>query len=348
MAGWRSRAAVLLTGILLAAPALPASSGSDWDSMLSERISGIDRETPGNLGVYVKHLGDGRTLNHSADRHWYLSSTTKVPVAIALLQQVEEGLVSLDETLILQESDYVDGAGDLLWQEPGGHFTLRTLLEKMLTDSDSTATDMLIRMMGEDELNHRVRTRMVPDGFEPLTTILQVRYDAYAELHPSVAGLSNMDFVRLKVASPGQERLQALVDQLPVGLHELQAESIEEAFERYYQRNLNSSTLEAFGLLLERLVRGELLSEAHTDLVLGLMENISTGDHRIKAGLPQDTPFAQKTGTQVQRACNVGVIHPRSDQAEDAVVVAACVEGYDNISDAEQIFQQVGTSIGDL
>jgi beta-lactamase class A len=51
----------------------------------------------------------------------------------------------------------------------------------------------------------------------------------------------------------------------------------------------------------------------HTALVLDAMERITTGDRRIKAGLPAGVSFAQKTGTQISRACNVGVVHPRED-----------------------------------
>jgi beta-lactamase class A len=40
------------------------------------------------------------------------------------------------------------------------------------------------------------------------------------------------------------------------------------------------------------------------------MREIATGTHRIQAGLPPGTAFAPKTGTQLERACNLGVIDP--------------------------------------
>jgi beta-lactamase class A len=343
MKRWPLVLALTLLAGTSGASATHAATG-DWVDSLGEKIARIDADTPGRLGVYVKHLGDGQAISYGAERLWYLASTIKVPVAVVLLQKVEEGELSLDEQLTLKQSDYVDGAGDLLWHEPGTRLSLGTLLKKMLEDSDSTATDMLIRHIGEEELFARTRELAGPEGFSKITTILQVRYDAYRELHPSAEQLSNMDFIRLKNASPGEERYKALVSKLPTS-GDLQATSIEEAFERYYERNLNSGTLEAFGELLEKIVRGELLSAQHTDLVLRHMENITTGERRIKAGLPPGTPFAQKTGTQIGRACNVGVIHPRSNGGEQAVIIAACMEKHDAVREAEQAFKQLGESL---
>jgi len=54
-------------------------------------------------------------------------------------------------------------------------------------------------------------------------------------------------------------------------------------------------------------------------------------------------PFIQKTGTQLDRACHVGVIEPR-DGAR-AIVVAACAEGLDEGKEAGQLFERVGQAI---
>jgi beta-lactamase class A len=307
-----------------------------------EAIEAIERQTPGTIGVYIRSLRDDQTLARNADLLWYLSSTIKVQVAVALLMMVEEGVHSLSDRLTLKETDFVDGAGGLHWSEPGGEYTLETLLRMSLEQSDSTATDMLIRLIGEDELNRRIRDDMVADGFTPFTTILQVRYDAYSEIHPDAGRLSNMDFIRIHSTRSRTERYNRFIEKLQVDPRETGAKSIEEAFEKYYSRELNSGTLEAFGRLLERLNGKELLSEKHTELIIGMMKNIVTGDRRIKAGLPDGTSFAQKTGTQIERACTMGIVNPLTD---DAVIVAACVKNYGDISNAEKFFQNIGAAL---
>lgn len=324
-----------------AAPAL--SEASDWTEQLGKDIKAIDDEFEGSLGVYVKHLGDGRDIRHRIDRDWYFASTIKIPLAIAVMQLAEAGQLSLDEELTLKKSDYVDGSGALLWVNPGARYTLAELIGHSTENSDSTATDMLIRAIGEERFNHRIREHMAAEGFGPITTIVQVRRDAYAEIHPNARNLTNLDFIDLRTADSHEQRFTALLDKLGIDREQARADSIREAFERYYRRGLNAGRLDSMGRLLERLVRGELLDEDNTEKLLDHMIQVTTGDDRIKAGLPADTVFAHKTGTQVARACNVGVIHPRSKT--NAVVVAACAEDFDRIADAEQAFASLGRAI---
>ncbi|MDH5832697.1 class A beta-lactamase-related serine hydrolase [Luteimonas kalidii] len=316
-----------------------------WVAPLDAAVERIDAAMPGEFGVYVARFGDrAGTLDRGDGRRWYLSSTVKVPVAIAVLEEVDAGRMSLDEEVELQRSDFVDGAGDMLAQPPGNRFSIATLLEKSLRDSDSTATDMLIRRLGEGHLDARL-AEWVGD-FGPLTTILQVRYDAYGALHPDVASLDNLQIVALRNAEAGEPRLQALASALDVERDALPAGSLQDAFENYYATGANAATLPAFARLLERLVAGELLSAQSTALLLGHMRAITTGDRRIAAGLPPGTDFAQKTGTQLGRACNVGIVEPDRGTA-GATVVVACAERFDELAQAEQAFQALGRALGE-
>ena len=60
--------------------------------------------------------------------------------------------------------------------------------------------------------------------------------------------------------------------------------------------------------MLEKLARGELLDEKYRALLLNHMRAITTGAKRIQAGLPAGLTFAQKTGTQHERACNMELL----------------------------------------
>ena len=151
---------------------------------------------------------------------------------------------------------------------------------------------------------------------------------------------------RLHLA-PGARPLIRVGEALqPLDLPPLDAESIEAVFGRYYETGANSAPLGMFADLLEMLVRGELLSEGSTALLLDHMRNISTGDRRIQAGLPPGTDFAQKTGTQIERACNVGVINPKRVE-EGATIVVACAEDYGDLDSAEQAFQSLGRALAE-
>lgn len=315
---------------------------TEW-SALKKDIDDIERERGLRLGVYIKDLSDEETLSHRLDRDWYLASTIKVPLAIAIMQRVEEGKLDLEQELELAETDFVDGSGELLSAEPGSRYTIEELNRRSVAHSDSTATDMLIRLLGEESFNQQIRERMVPHGFGPITTILQVRYEAYRYIHPTVEDLTNLDFIDLKRAPDMSGRYQRLIEKLAIDANEAGVDTVPGAFERYYRSDLNSGDLAAMGQLLERLVEGELLSEAGTQRVLDYMRAVNTGDRRIKAGLPAATDFAHKTGTQIGRSCNVGIIRPGTP--DKAIVVAACAEGYGPLAHAEQAFADLGRAL---
>jgi beta-lactamase class A len=323
---------------LLVCLAAPCQAEAGWKDALKESLTAIDRSHPGTLGVYVRRVSDGAELGFRAGRRWYLSSTTKVPVAVLVLRKVESGDLKLEQELVLKETDFVDGAGEIQGRKAGESLTIAYLLDKMLTQSDSTAADMLIRLV-EDELEAFLAEE--GQGFERITTLLDVRYLAFGELHPKASGLSNKDFFAIRQAGGTEDRVRAFASRIKVPRKELKAKSLEEAFERYYKTGLNSATLAGFGQLLERLVKGELLGREGTALILRHMANISTGERRIKAGLPEGTTFAQKTGTQIRRLCNVGVVNPGSG----AVVIAACVEKYPDYRKAEGMLRKVGQAL---
>ncbi|HAR41148.1 MAG TPA: serine hydrolase [Bdellovibrionales bacterium] len=313
----------------------------DWTRRLSSEIEQINAATPGEMGVYIKNLTDGSDLSYQASRNWYLSSTTKIPIAIVLLQEVERGGLRLSQKITLQSSDRIDGAGTLLHQKIGATFSLRELLKRMIIESDSTATNMLVRLLGRSRLNAGIEA-LAGDGFGPVTDITEVRREAYSELHPRARELTNLDFIEIKKSGPPAARLNTFLRKLRITREELQASTIEDAFERYYRKNTNSGTLEAFGKLLENLFTGRLLNKVHTGMLLEHLNRIETGEKRIKAGLHADTPFAQKTGTQINRICNVGIVHPKESEGW---VVAACLENFQNQSQAEKALTNLGQAL---
>jgi beta-lactamase class A len=351
----RIRGTFVAAGILAllscgAGSALPAERGgrqdaADWSRSLAAAMEAIDAAMPGNLGVHVRKPGGANagSFGRAAERRWYLASTVKVPVAIAVLELVDDGKLDLSEELTLRESDFVDGVGDLLRSQPGARYSIARLLAGSLEQSDSIATDLLIRRIGVEHLNARVKA-WTGGGFGPITTIQQVRYDAYGPLHPGVARLTSLQMLAVQKAGAGEPRMQALAKVLGVPRAELGAVSVEEAFEAYYRGDRNKATLAAFGTILEKLIAGELLSPASTQRILDHMERIQTGDRRIKSGLPAGVTFAQKTGTQVRRACNLGAIDPRRGR-EGAVVVVACAERFETLAQAETAFSELGRAL---
>ena len=104
-----------------ARPALapPPVATAPWVADLDRRVRAIDARFAGDLGVHVQRLGDGARYGFRADEVWYLASGVKVPIAIAVMREIEQGWLTLDTQVTLLADDIVDGAGRTNAHRPG-------------------------------------------------------------------------------------------------------------------------------------------------------------------------------------------------------------------------------------
>jgi beta-lactamase class A len=87
------------------------------------------------------------------------ASTIKIPILIALFQQIDRGEIKLDEQLTLQKSMLAAGSGSLAKSPVGSKFSVQELATKMITISDNTAANLLLdRLGGKDKLNVQFRS----------------------------------------------------------------------------------------------------------------------------------------------------------------------------------------------
>ncbi|MBC8650189.1 serine hydrolase [Pseudomonas sp. MTM4] len=339
---------LLMAMVLLASPLRAvAQDGFSWTENFLEHIAKVDASTSGELGIYLKDLDTGVSASYHGEEAWYLASTVKVPVAIAVMRRIDQDTLSLDSTVRLLESDYVDGAGPTKRHAPGTSLSVRYLMDQMLIHSDNTASDMLIRLVGLDAVN-AVTRELVPEGLGPITTLAGVRRLIYGELHPSARLLSGRDFLSLKAQRSEAGRLSLLASLLGVQQSAFTKIPLREAYERYYATPFNSGTLQAYGDLLSAVVEGKALSQASTEYLLSVMNRVATGAQRIKAGLPPTVGYAHKTGTQLARICDAGVIAPPPFRIADPagrIVVIACVRGAASTAKAERALRGAGEAI---
>ncbi len=107
-------------------------------------------------GIFIFDLDTGAYIDSNSQYTFPAASTIKLPILVALFQEVDAGKIRLDESLILQPEMMATGSGDLQYQKPGTKYTVLELATKMIAISDNTATNMLIaRLGGVEALNKR-------------------------------------------------------------------------------------------------------------------------------------------------------------------------------------------------
>jgi beta-lactamase class A len=111
----------------------------------------------GEVGLVIRDLATGWTLQINPDSAFPAASMVKVPIMAACLEAGREGRLSLEDRMTLKRSDKTTGSGLLRRNRSGSVFTVDRLVELMVAHSDNTATNMLIDRLGFDYLNEAFR-----------------------------------------------------------------------------------------------------------------------------------------------------------------------------------------------
>jgi len=182
-----------------------------------DRIDADFAALPGKAGFAIYRLGDGAPAlvrGRAADRSMAIGSTFKLYVLAALARQVREGVRHWSDVVPVAGKSFPGGTVHTL--PDGAPVTLHTLASLMISISDNTATDMLVRLVGQDALEREIRLsgHAKPDAMLPLMTTAQLfaiksagqdAADRYARAAPAERAkqLAALDLGAISGAAPG-------------------------------------------------------------------------------------------------------------------------------------------------
>lgn len=126
---------------------------ANW-SQVQEAVSKAEAQGAVGVGIIAP---DGSRWAHNGQRKFGAASTMKIPLMIETYRQVEGGKRSLDDIIPVNAEDKAVGSGVLHHLHDGIEVTLRDLIYLMISISDNTATNMLIRMATMDAVNATMR-----------------------------------------------------------------------------------------------------------------------------------------------------------------------------------------------
>jgi len=120
---------------------------------LSPKLLRLANNTPGLVAISIVDLRRGAAIAINGDVNLPAASTIKIPVMIEVFRQRAIGDFSLTRTVSLISRDRDCGYGALCYARTGSRYTVWHLLWMMITNSDNTATNMLIRLVGRQNIN---------------------------------------------------------------------------------------------------------------------------------------------------------------------------------------------------
>ena len=277
--------------LIAGALALPASACSRPLQRTAARTPPLDleelnraftalaaRAAPGVLGVGLMDLDSGETFIVNGDRRFPMQSVFKAPLGAAVLAEVDARRLALNETIEIRDIDLSPPRSPVADAWPGVRsYTVAELLRWAVGQSDNTAADVLMkRIGGPGAVTAWLQAKRVPD----------LRIDRYErQLQTEALGMASF-----RPAWRGEPAFRAALLSVP----EAQRRA---AMTRYLADPRDTATPRGMLMFLSRLAGGELLSPAATQLLLREMILTPTGAQRLKAGLPEGSILAHKTGT---------------------------------------------------
>lgn len=120
---------------------------------LQKQIEQIAAEAKGRVGVKAEILETGETVSLKPGEQFPMQSVYKLPIGMTVLKQVDEGKIKLDQSVKVEKSDFVRPGqySPIRDKNPNGvALTVQELLEFAVSESDGTASDVLLKLAGTE------------------------------------------------------------------------------------------------------------------------------------------------------------------------------------------------------
>jgi beta-lactamase class A len=118
---------------------------------LQNQLSQIASIAKGKVGVAAVVLETGETVSLNPHDHFPMQSVYKLPIGMAVMKQTDAGKIKLDQKVQVTKDDFGSQGqhSPIRDKNPNGiEMSVRDLLRFAISESDGTASDVLMRLAG--------------------------------------------------------------------------------------------------------------------------------------------------------------------------------------------------------
>lgn len=110
-----------------------------------------------NFGFFYYNVNRRKYYFYNEKKYFTAASTVKVPVALYYYTKINNGEMSLNDTLTYKAGNFEAGGGDVTNKyKAGSAIPLSVLLEELIVDSDNTANNILISNIGWSKYRYEI------------------------------------------------------------------------------------------------------------------------------------------------------------------------------------------------
>jgi beta-lactamase class A len=117
------------------------------------QVQQITSVTKGPVGAAAMIVETSQTVSFNGTEHYPMQSVYKLPIAMAVLNRIDNNKLTFDDKIKIDPKDYVSRREfNIATKYPkGAELSIRELLHYMISESDGTACDALMRYLGGPE-----------------------------------------------------------------------------------------------------------------------------------------------------------------------------------------------------
>ena len=141
------RQTLLLAGSSLLLPFAGVAEARALPASDLKSLAALERKVGGRLGVAVLETGSGQLVGHRLNERFGMCSTFKMPLAAAILREVDQGRLRPDQWVPYGPADTVPHAPITQKHLKRGGMTLVALAEAAQTTSDNVAANLLLKLI---------------------------------------------------------------------------------------------------------------------------------------------------------------------------------------------------------
>lgn len=198
--------------------------------LLQNQFAQIAEQAHGRVGAAALLIETGESVALNPLERYPMQSVYKFPIAMAVLHDVAEGKLRLDQAIPIRKEDYV-GPGQHSplrdkYPQGGVSISLKELLDYNVAESDGSACDILLRLIGGPERADAfvrslgIKDLVIANTEKDIGADVSVQYRNYAT--PAAAVQLLKAFHEGRVLPPAsQELLRGMMIHTGTGLHRL-------------------------------------------------------------------------------------------------------------------------------
>lgn len=122
---------------------------------LIQKIDDIIKQSGENVSIIVKQLDKEKNIyEYNSEQKLISASTIKVPIMLAILEEVKNKKVKLNHKILVSKNEILDDTE--VFENGDRYYTLEELINWMIIESDNTATNILIKEFGMLKINEYI------------------------------------------------------------------------------------------------------------------------------------------------------------------------------------------------